>query len=230
MLCVEDLSVAYGSVKALRGVALEVPERRIVAILGANGAGKSTLLKAISGVLRGVTRGRISFEGRSILHLDPAQIVRAGLIHCPEGRQVFPDLSVLENLRMGAYARGKPSDVAEQWELFPVLEQRQHQAAGTLSGGEQQMLAIARALMGRPRLLMLDEPSLGLAPIIVERIFDVVVRLRESGMAILLVEQNAELALRVADRAYVIGAGAIRMEGRPEDVLRSEALREAYLG
>ncbi|HTX03390.1 MAG TPA: ABC transporter ATP-binding protein [Candidatus Acidoferrales bacterium] len=229
MLCVEELHVAYGSVKALRGVTLEVPERRIVAILGANGAGKSTLLKAISGVLNGV-RGRISFEGRPILHLDPAQIVRAGLIHCPEGRQVFPDLSVLENLRMGAYARGEPHDVAEQLALFPVLEQRQRQAAGTLSGGEQQMLAIARALMARPRLLMLDEPSLGLAPIIVERIFDVIVKLRESGMAILLVEQNAELALRFADRAYVIGNGAIRTEGRPEDVLRSEALREAYLG
>ncbi len=229
MLEVENVRVSYGAVAALRGVTLAVPESGIVALLGANGAGKSTLLKAISGVTP-VTDGHIRFKGLDVTGLDASRIVRAGIVHCPEGRQVFPNLSIRDNLRLGAYAHNETPNLAAPFALFPILERRSEQLAGTLSGGEQQMLAIARALMGRPQLLLLDEPSLGLAPIIVAQIFEVITDLRARGMAILLVEQNAALALRLADHAYVLGRGSIRFEGPAAEVAASEALREAYLG
>ncbi|MBD5655023.1 MAG: ABC transporter ATP-binding protein, partial [Candidatus Eremiobacteraeota bacterium] len=187
MLTLRDVCASYGAVQALHGISFEVPDGSVVALLGANGAGKSTTLKTISGILH-PSRGEIVFDGESIGRLSPADIVRRGIIHCPEGRQVFPGFTVRENLLVGAYARGNRSQLDLVLEMFPALRSRLHQAAGTLSGGEQQMLAIGRALMAKPRLLMLDEPSLGLAPVIVEHIFDIVSGLREAGVAVLLVE------------------------------------------
>jgi branched-chain amino acid transport system ATP-binding protein len=229
MVIVENLDVAYGRVPALHDVNVEIPHRAIVAVLGPNGAGKSTLLKTISGIVR-PRRGRVVADGEDITRADPAAIVRRGIVHCPEGRHVFPEFTVEENLRVGAYARGDLGAMDSVLEMFPVLRERLRQLAGTLSGGEQQMLAIGRALMARPRVLLLDEPSLGLAPLLVERIFAAIVRLRDDGMTIALVEQNAALALAVADRAYLLVAGRLRFAGEASALAGSELLHTAYLG
>ena len=228
MLRLDDVHAGYGRVPVLHGVSLEVGPGEVVAVLGANGAGKSTTLKTISGILH-PSRGSVRFEGRDISRADPGTIVRMGLLHCPEGRQVFPDLTVRENLAMGGYARGR-RDPAKVLETFPALRDRLGQAAGTLSGGEQQMLAIGRSLMGEPRLLMLDEPSLGLAPMIVEWIFEIIAGFRARGVAVLLVEQNAALALSVADRAYILAHGEVRHAGAASDLHGSDAVQRAYLG
>ncbi|MDB5043162.1 MAG: transporter related protein [Candidatus Eremiobacteraeota bacterium] len=229
MVSVQNLDVAYGRVPALHDVSVEIPDRAIVAVLGPNGAGKSTLLKTISGIVR-PRRGRVVADGEDVTHADPAAIVRRGIVHCPEGRHVFPEFTVEENLRVGAYARGDLDAMDAVLEMFPVLRERLRQLAGTLSGGEQQMLAIGRALMARPRVLLLDEPSLGLAPLLVERIFAAIVRLRDDGMTIALVEQNAALALAVADRAYLLVAGRLRFAGEASALAGSELLHTAYLG
>jgi branched-chain amino acid transport system ATP-binding protein len=229
MVSVQNLDVAYGRVPALHDVSVEIPHRAIVAVLGPNGAGKSTLLKTISGIVR-PRRGRVVADGEDITHADPAAIVRRGIVHCPEGRHVFPEFTVEENLRVGAYARGDLDAMDSVLEMFPVLRERLRQLAGTLSGGEQQMLAIGRALMARPRVLLLDEPSLGLAPLLVERIFEGIVRLRDDGMTIALVEQNAALALAVANRAYLLVAGRLRFAGEASALAGSELLHTAYLG
>ncbi|MDB5092372.1 MAG: transporter ATP-binding protein [Candidatus Eremiobacteraeota bacterium] len=229
MVSVQYLDVAYGRVPALHDVHVEIPHRTIVAVLGPNGAGKSTLLKTISGIVR-PRRGRIVADGEDVTHADPAAIVRRGIVHCPEGRHVFPEFTVEENLRVGAYTRGDLAAMDSVLEMFPVLRERLRQLAGTLSGGEQQMLAIGRALMARPRVLLLDEPSLGLAPLLVERIFAAIARLRDDGMTIALVEQNAALALAVADRAYLLVAGRIRFAGEASALAGSELLHTAYLG
>jgi branched-chain amino acid transport system ATP-binding protein len=229
MLSLTDVHAGYGRASVLHGVNLEVRAGEVVSLLGANGAGKSTTLKTISGVVR-ATRGALRFDGRDITAAQPGAIVKLGLVHCPEGRQVFPDLTVQENLQMGAYARGSRRRVDKVMETFPALRDRLRQPAGTLSGGEQQMLAIGRALMAQPRLLLLDEPSLGLAPLIVEGIFRIIARFRDEGVSVLLVEQNAALALAVADRAYVLSHGEVRHAGSAQEVKTSEALRRAYLG
>lgn len=229
MLTLEGVHASYGPVRVLHGISLEVGAGEVVAVLGANGAGKSTTLKAISGILH-PTDGVIRFERRDISRLDPARIVRLGLLHCPEGRQIFAELTVRENLTMGAHARGGVRNLDKVFEMFPTLHERCDQTGGTLSGGEQQMLAIGRALMGEPRLLMLDEPSLGLAPRIVEWIFEIIAGFREKGVSVLLVEQNAALALSVADRAYVLSHGQVHHTGKAEDLRGSDALTRAYLG
>jgi len=229
VLKLTDVHAHYGKVHVLHGVSLEVDAGEVVALLGANGAGKSTTLKTISGILH-PSRGSVLFDEQDISQLDPRGIVRKGIVHCPEGRQVFPDLSVRENLLMGAYARGNTRHLDRIVELFPALLDRLKQAAGTLSGGEQQMLAIGRALMGEPRLLMLDEPSLGLAPMIVEWIFEIIAGFREQGVSVLLVEQNATLALSVADRAYILSHGEVRHSGVADDLRGSDAVQRAYLG
>jgi branched-chain amino acid transport system ATP-binding protein len=233
LLRVEGLRAGYGPIEVLKGIALEVREGEIVTLIGANGAGKTTTLRCLSGCIR-PREGHVHFAGQPIHGLPAHAIVRRGLIHAPEGRRVFPRLSVLENLQMGAYTRsdrtGVADDLARIFGLFPILRERQRQAAGTLSGGEQQMLAIARALLGRPRLLLLDEPSLGLAPLIVLRIFEVIRRLNRDGLAVLLVEQNARLALQVAHRGYVLESGTIALAG-PAEVLRNDPrVKSAYLG
>jgi branched-chain amino acid transport system ATP-binding protein len=233
MLQVSDLQVAYGRVNALKGISLEVQPGEIVALIGSNGAGKTTALTAISGLLR-PGRGRIIFEGAEITRLAPHEIVRRGLVHCPEGRQIFARLTVAENLRLAAGHRRDRKAVARDLErvlgLFPILNERQRQIAGLLSGGEQQMLALGRSIMSAPRLLLLDEPSLGLAPLVVERIFQVIAELRREGMTILLVEQNAWQALRLADRAYVIETGAITLSGPAPALLEDPRVKAAYLG
>ena len=230
MLSVDDLHVHYGHVHALRGVTLEVPDGAVVALLGANGAGKTTTLKAISGVHK-PSRGRIRFDGEDISRLDASAIVRRGIIHCPEGRQVFPGLTVRENLVLGSYVRGNwRRQFDSVLDMFPALKSRLGQSAGTLSGGEQQMLAIGRALMGEPRLLLLDEPSLGLAPLIVEYIFRTIAKFRERDISVLLIEQNATLALEFASWAYALWHGEIRLS-QPADRLRqSDLVQRAYLG
>ena len=233
MLRLEGLHAAYGPVEALRGVDLEVRAGELVCLIGANGAGKTSTLRAISGLLppRG---GRIVFDGREIHGREPADILQAGIAHCPEGRRVFPHLSVQENLEMGAYVRRDRRDIARDvlrvCEHFPILAERRRQAAGTLSGGEQQMLAIARALMARPRLILFDEPSLGLAPTVVETTFGIIADIRRRGTTVLMVEQNAYLALRMADRAYVMETGRIVLAGAAGELLRNEDVRRAYLG
>ncbi len=233
MLRLEDVRTAYGKVEALRGVTLEVREGELVTLIGANGAGKTTTLKTISGILR-PTAGRILLSGEAIQRLSPRQILRRGIAHCPEGRRVFPYMSVLENLDMGAYARkdavGVREDLGRVLAHFPVLAERLRQPAGTLSGGEQQMLAIGRALMARPRVLLLDEPSLGLAPAVIERTFEIVRQIRRQGVTVLMVEQNAALALRAADRGYVLESGQIALEGRGAELIEDEHVRRAYLG
>jgi branched-chain amino acid transport system ATP-binding protein len=234
MLAVEGLRVTYGAVTALRRIDIEVGRGEVVALLGANGAGKSTLLRAVSGLVR-PREGRILFEGQPIAQLAPVRIVRLGIAHCPEGRRVFGNLSVADNLRLGAAGRADRSGVAQDRErmlaLFPVLRERQNQAAGTLSGGEQQMLALARAMMAGPRLLLLDEPSLGLAPLLVQAIFATLAELKRRGMTMVLVEQNAKLALEVADRAYVLRTGEIGAAGTAA-ALRADPdlVTQAYLG
>jgi ABC-type branched-subunit amino acid transport system ATPase component len=235
---VEDLHVSYGGVRALRGVSLTVPERGIVAVLGNNGAGKSTLLRTISGVLslQGgvVDQGVVRLDGKALTRVDPADVVRAGVVQVPEGRRVFSDLTVEENLRAGGLSsKGRANKAAARervFELFPRLEERRTQRAGLLSGGEQQMLAIGRALMSEPRVLMLDEPSLGLAPQFVERVAEIIRRISEQGTAVMLVEQNAAMALEVADRAYVLEVGAVTLHGPASELAASDEVRARYLG
>jgi branched-chain amino acid transport system ATP-binding protein len=233
MLEISDLSVNYGGIKALQQVSLRVERGEIVTLIGANGAGKTTTLKTISRLLTAKT-GRIIYQGQDITHLPPHEIVKRGIAHSPEGRRILARQTVLTNLQLGAYTRsdrlGVKSDIEEQWQLFPRLSERREQLAGTLSGGEQQMLAIARALMSRPKLLLLDEPSLGLAPQIVREIFIIIRQLNESGVTILLVEQNANLALETANRGYVLEAGRLTMAGKAGDLLKDERVKQAYLG
>ena len=233
LLTISGLEVSYGGIRALRGIDLHVGTGEVVSLIGANGAGKSTTLRAISRIIK-VGAGDIRFEGESILSKRPEQVVAMGIAHSPEGRRVLTRLSVEDNLELGAFigkdrARTR-QDIEAQFELFPRLRERRGQLAGTLSGGEQQMLAIARALMSRPRLLLLDEPSLGLAPIIVREIFRIIDDLRSRGVTILLIEQNANLALRHTDRAYVLETGEIAMTGLASDLLVDDRVREAYLG
>jgi branched-chain amino acid transport system ATP-binding protein len=233
MLRLEGVSAAYGRTPVLRGVSLEVRGGDLVCLVGANGAGKTTTLKTISGLLR-PSAGRILLDGGEIHGLPPQEILRRGIAHCPEGRRVFPYLSVEENLHMGAYvrtdARGVAADLERVLAHFPVLGERRRQAAGTLSGGEQQMLAIGRALMARPRLILFDEPSLGLAPALVETTFRMIADIRREGTTVFMVEQNAYLALRMATRAYVMEAGRITLEGPAADLLDNEHVKRAYLG
>ncbi|SHJ29509.1 amino acid/amide ABC transporter ATP-binding protein 2, HAAT family (TC 3.A.1.4.-) [Roseomonas rosea] len=233
MLRLEDVSVSYGRVAALSGVSLEVRPGELVSLIGANGAGKSTTLKTISGLLRPAA-GRITWDGAPIAGLPPGEILRRGIAHCPEGRRVFPHLSVRENLVMGALLRRDSAGIREDLEAmyarFPRLRERAAQAAGTLSGGEQQMLAIARALMSRPRLVMFDEPSLGLAPNLVEQVFEIVQEVRRQGLMVLMVEQNALAALSLCDRAYLLETGRVVRAGTGAELLESSDVREAYLG
>jgi branched-chain amino acid transport system ATP-binding protein len=233
LLTLEGVHAAYGPVAALSGLDLAVRPGELVCLIGANGAGKSSTLRAISGLLR-ARRGRIVFDGREIGGLEPAEILRAGIAHCPEGRRVFPHLTVDENLAMGAYVRrdrrAVTDDLERVCEHFPILAERRRQMAGTLSGGEQQMLAIARALMARPRLMLFDEPSLGLAPTVVETTFGIIADIRRRGTTVLMVEQNAYLALRMADRGYVMETGRIVLEGPAAELLRNDHVRRAYLG
>ncbi len=232
ILKVENINVYYGAIHAIKGVSFHVYEGEIVTLIGANGAGKSTTLQTISGLLRSRT-GSIEFCGENISKLPPHKIVEKGLAQVPEGRRIFLQMSVQENLDMGAYTQsgaGVGEDIERVFEQFPRLKERRRQIAGTLSGGEQQMLAIGRALMSRPKLLMLDEPSMGLAPILVEQIFEIIQSLHKSGTTILLVEQNAQMALSVADRAYVMETGAISLSGTGRELAESDQVKKAYLG
>ena len=233
MLEIHGLRAAYGPVEALRGVDLDVRAGELVCLLGANGAGKSSTLRAISGLIR-PTGGRIVLDGRPITGLEPAAILAAGIAHCPEGRRVFPYLTVQENLAMGAFVRRDRDGIAADLERvcahFPILGERRRQAAGTLSGGEQQMLAIGRALMARPRLILFDEPSLGLAPTVVETTFGIIADIRRQGTTVLMVEQNAYLALQMADRGYVMETGRIVLAGAARELMTNDHVRRAYLG
>jgi len=234
MLKLKDVETYYGTAQALKGISLEVEEGRLIAILGANGAGKTTLLRTISG-LNEPKRGTIEFEGRRINGLNPDDIVNLGISHCPEGRKLFPQMTVYKNLLLGAYIRrGDPKEIKEMMEgvfdLFPILKERQQQLAGTLSGGEQQMLVIGRGLMSKPKLLLLDEPSLGIAPLVVARIFEVIRDINQRGTTILLVEQNASIALSIADYGYVLETGEIILSGDTRQLRSDEKVKEAYLG
>ena len=232
MLTVSNLRVSYGPIEVIHGISLEVKEGECVALIGANGAGKSSTLKAICGLVPAAA-GTISFEGRDITNQSGHAIVRAGITMCPEGRQVFPQMSTVQNLRMGAYARTdrqEAADLEEMMDMFPILRERASQAAGTLSGGEQEMLAIARALMARPRLCIFDEPSLGLAPKIVAEVGETIQRIKKMGKTILLVEQNSLMALRLADRAYLFEAGEIVLSGTGEELQSHPDVARAYLG
>ena len=233
MLKIENLHVAYGGIQALRGISLEVPDGKIVTLIGANGAGKSTTLRTISGLVKAAS-GSISWNGEELLGKPIDKIVTSGIAMSPEGRRVFPDMTVLENLKIGAYLRKDKAEIEKdiQWvySLFPRLEERHWQLAGTLSGGEQQMLAVGRALMSRPKLMMLDEPSLGLAPLVVQDIFSIIREINRQGVTVLLVEQNADMALKIADQAYVLETGNITMSGTGAELLVNEKVREAYLG
>ena len=236
MLTIDSLSAAYGSIRVLKEVSLKVPAGKVVSIIGANGAGKSTLLKCISGLMKSST-GRILYKDRNIAGMPANRIVGLGILQVPEGRQIFAHLTVLDNIKLGAYHYFKRSNrleikerMARVYEMFPILEKRSKQIAGTLSGGEQQMLAIGRALMGRPELLLLDEPSMGIAPLIVREIFNVVKQLNESGTTVLLVEQNARAALKVAHHSYVMERGEIVLEGLAAELLDNPKVKEHYLG
>ena len=231
MLKVDDINVYYGNIHALKGISLDVNEDEIVALIGANGAGKSTTLKTISGLMHSKT-GSITLMNEDISHAEAHKLVSKGLAHVPEGRRIFLQMTVQENLEMGAYTQpGYVKDgIADVFNRFPRLKHRKNQIAGTLSGGEQQMLAMGRALMSKPKLLMLDEPSMGLAPILVPQIFDIIKELHEAGTTILLVEQNAETALQIADRAYVLESGRITLSGTGKELAASEAIKKAYLG
>jgi branched-chain amino acid transport system ATP-binding protein len=230
---VKDLHVFYGKIHALRGLSLEVGQEQIVTLIGANGAGKTTTLKAISGILAPAD-GQVILEGTDLARVPPHHVVARGIVQVPEGRRIFGRLTVEENLRMGAFLRRDKAAIARSEEqvlaMFPVLKERIHQVAGTLSGGEQQMLAMGRGLMAEPRVLLLDEPSMGLAPMLVERIFQAVLDIREQGVAVLLVEQNAFMALQIADRGYVMETGEIVLEGHGPELLDNEAVKRAYLG
>ncbi|MFU2013740.1 ABC transporter ATP-binding protein [Peribacillus butanolivorans] len=233
MLKIEDINVYYGNIQALKGVSLSINEGEIVTLIGANGAGKSTMLKTISGLLK-PKQGKIMYEGQSIGGKAAQSIVKMGISHVPEGRRVFANMTVEENLQLGAYLRkdkaGIKQDMEKVYELFPRLLERLKQQSGTLSGGEQQMLAMGRALMAKPRLLLLDEPSMGLAPLLVKQIFNIIEEINKTGTTILLVEQNANLALSIADRAYVVETGRIVLSGKSEELTASEEIKNAYLG
>ena len=231
MLKVEDIQVYYGAIHAIKGVSFEVNEGEIVALIGANGAGKSTILKTVSGLMH-PRSGKISFMDQRIDHTDAYKLLRHGLAHVPEGRRIFLQMSVQENLEMGAFIHKNlnQNDLEMVFDLFPRLKERRKQVAGTLSGGEQQMLAMGRALMSSPKLLMLDEPSMGLAPILVDQIFDIVKSLHKAGKTVLLVEQNASKALDLADRAYVLETGKITLSGTGKELQKSDEVRKAYLG
>ena len=233
MLKIEDLHVHYGGIQALRGISLEVPDGKIVTLIGANGAGKSTPLRTITGLVK-ASSGSIQWNGQELLGKSIDKIVSSGIAMSPEGRRVFPDLTVLENLKIGAYLRtGKPEiakDIEWVYSLFPRLQERSWQLAGTLSGGEQQMLAVGRALMSRPKLLLLDEPSLGLAPLVVQDIFTIIREINRQGVTVLLIEQNANMALKIADLAYVLETGRITLSGTGAELLANEKVKEAYLG
>ena len=233
MLEIRNLEVYYGMIQAIKGISFDVNEGEVIALIGSNGAGKTTTLHTITGLLP-AKAGTITFEGQDITKVPGYKIVSKGMAHVPEGRRVFAQLSVLQNLRMGAYTRKDKNEIEETlktvYKRFPRLEERQNQMAGTLSGGEQQMLAMGRGLMSSPKLLMLDEPSMGLAPILVEQIFDIIRQLHKAGTTILLVEQNAQMALSVADRGYVLETGKIVATGAGSDLLRDEAVKKAYLG
>ena len=233
MLEIKDLHVSYGGIKALRGINIEVPDGKIVTLIGANGAGKSTLLRTISGLVKAES-GSILLDGNELIGQHINKICESGIALSPEGRRVFTDLTVLENLRIGAYLRNDKKSIEEDLEwvfkLFPRLKERSWQFAGTLSGGEQQMLAVGRALMSKPKILMLDEPSLGLAPLVVQQIFDIIREINNSGVTVLLIEQNANMALKTADIAYVIETGEIVLSGTGKQVLENPTVREAYLG
>ena len=234
LLNVDGVRTFYGTFEALRGVSLDVNAGEVVTILGANGAGKSTLLRTISGLIRS-NSGNIHYEGERINGVTPEAIVKRGISHCPEGRMLFPEMPVYKNLELGAYVRRKDRSLVERmkqevYELFPIVDERKKQPAGTLSGGEQQMLAIGRALMSGPKLLMLDEPSLGLAPLVVMNIMDALVRIKERGTAILLVEQNAAESLRIAGHGYVLETGTVVLSGKGEDLMNDEKVRQSYLG
>ena len=233
MLKIENLHVAYGGIQALRGISLEVPDGKIVTLIGANGAGKSTTLRTISGLVKAAS-GSITWNGEELLGKPIDKIVTSGIAMSPEGRRVFPDMTVLENLKIGAYLRKDKAEIQKDIEwvysLFPRLQERSWQLAGTLSGGEQQMLAVGRALMSHPKLMMLDEPSLGLAPLVVQDIFTIIREINRQGVTVLLVEQNANMALKIADQAYVLETGNITMSGSGAELLVNEKVREAYLG
>ncbi len=233
MLEVENIAVNYAETRALKDISLKVKEGEIVSIIGSNGAGKSTTLKAISGILN-LKNGTIKYKGSKIDNLSPEKIVKAGISHCPEGRQLWPDMTVLENLEMGAFIRDDnesiQKDIQETFELFPILKGKAKQTAGSLSGGEQQALAVARALMSNPQLILFDEPSLGLAPQLIKDIFNKIQLLRDEGKTILLVEQNANIALKISDRTYVIEKGEIVLQGISEDLLENQRVKEIYLG
>ena len=231
ILKVEDMHVYYGAIHAVKGVSFEVGEGEIVALIGANGAGKSTILKTVSGLMHPRT-GSILFDGKNISHTDAHKLVRQGLAHVPEGRRIFLQMSVQDNLEMGAFTKKEVSkeDLERMFTLFPRLKERRKQIAGTLSGGEQQMLAMSRALMSHPKLLMLDEPSMGLAPILVDQIFSIIKELHAAGTTILLVEQNASKALEIADRAYVLETGSVTLSGTGAELSQSDEVRKAYLG
>ena len=231
MLKINDLRVNYGGIEAVKGISFEVPEKSIVTLIGANGAGKSTTLRAIAGLVK-ASAGSIQFDGTELLGMDTPDIVSRGITLVPEGRRVFPDMTVIENIKIGAYLRTDSLDHDIEWvySLFPRLKERCWQLAGTLSGGEQQMLAMGRALMSNASMLMLDEPSMGLSPLLVQEIFDIIRDIHKEGMTILLVEQNAQMALSVADRAYVLETGHVVMDGTGAELLTNERVRNAYLG
>lgn len=231
MLRIDDLKVSYGGIEAVKGITFNVPEHQIVTLIGANGAGKSTTLRAIAGLVKPAS-GRIHLQGEDITGLSPDVIVSKGVTLVPEGRRVFPNLTVLENLKIGAYLRKDSLDDDLKWvfDLFPRLKERSWQAAGTLSGGEQQMLAVGRALMSRPKIMMMDEPSLGLAPLVVKGIFEIIREINKQGVTILLIEQNANMALHTADMGYVLETGRITLSGDGKSLLNNEDVKKAYLG
>jgi len=231
MLKITDLKVNYGGIEAVKGISFSVPQGSIVTLIGANGAGKSTTLRSISGLVKPAA-GKIEFMGEDITGKDPSSIVAKGITLVPEGRRIFPNLTVLENLKIGAYLRNDnlTSDLKKVYKLFPRLEERSWQLGGTLSGGEQQMLAVARALMSRPKLIMMDEPSLGLAPLFVQEIFNIIREINKQGVTVLLIEQNANMALRIADIGYVMETGRITLSGTGQELLNNEGVKAAYLG
>ena len=233
MLEVKDLEVYYGVIQAIKGVSFEVNQGEVIALIGANGAGKTTILHTVTGLLS-PKRGQVIFEGKDITRVPAHKIVSMGMAHVPEGRSVFAELSVYENLKMGAYTRKDRSEIEESlanvYKRFPRLEERKNQMAGTLSGGEQQMLAMGRALMSKPKIILMDEPSMGLSPILVNEIFHIIQAVSESGTTVLLVEQNAKKALSIADRAYVLETGNIVLEGKAKDLLEDDSIKKAYLG
>lgn len=233
MLEIKDLEVHYGVIRAIKGISFEVNQGEVIALIGANGAGKTTTLHTITGLIR-PSGGKIIFDGKDITKTPAHKIVSMGMAHVPEGRRIFQQLTVLENLKLGAYTRKNSAEIADSlkmvYERFPRLEERKNQVAGTLSGGEQQMLAMGRALMSKPRIILMDEPSMGLSPLLVSEIFDIIKVIRESGTTVLLVEQNAQKALSIADRAYVLETGAISLSGKASDLINDESVRKAYLG